>query len=98
MDKPPSGPSVLATVLAAVAAGGGAEISGTCSRLVSVKSSFEGVMFAAGSKGRSGSGGVLGISTLSMTGGGGSPGISVSIGIDGAGTDDCTGSSWLGAA
>ena len=53
----------------------------------------------AGSEGgRSGSGGVLGTSMLSMAGGGGRPGISVPGGIDVAGTDGCTGSSWLGAA
>ena len=91
---------VLATVLAAVAEGGGPESSRTCSRLVSVNSSLEGVMLAAGSDAaRSEVGGVLGISEVSFTGiGGGSPGITFSSGIDVAVIGDSTGASWLGAA
>ena len=89
---------VLATVLAAVADGGGLEISGTCSTLVSVSSSFEGVMLAAGSDvAKSDIGGVFGSSDVSITGGG-SPGILVSSGIDVAVIGGSTGASWLGIA
>lgn len=38
-------------VLAAVAVGGSPEVSSTCSRLLSVSASFEGVMFSIGSEG-----------------------------------------------
>ena len=85
---------VLATVLAAVARGGGPDTSSTCSRFVSVNSSFDGVMFAVGSaEVKSETGGVFGISELSLTGGGGSPTISVAVGIDVAGTGGSTGAS-----
>ena len=91
---------VLATVLAAVADGGGLEISGTCSTLVSVNSSFEGVMLAAGSVvAISDIGGVFGSSDVSFTStGGGSPGILVSSGIVVAVIGGSTGASWLGIA
>lgn len=91
---------VLATVLAAVADGGGLEVSGTCSTFVSVNSSFEGVILAAGSEdARSDIGGVFGSSKVSFTAtGGGSPGILVSSGIDVAVIGDSAGASWLGIA
>ena len=75
---------VLAIVLAAVADGGGPEASRTCSRFVSVNSSFEGVILAGGSElAMSDVGGVFGISEVSFTAtGGGSPGILVSSEID----------------
>ena len=85
---------MLATVLAAVAGGGGPETSSTCSRFVSVNSSFDGVMFAGGSaEVKSEPGGVFGISELSLTGGGGSPTISVPVGIDVTVTGGSTGAS-----
>ena len=85
---------VLATVLAAVARGGGPETSSTCSRFVSVNSSFDGVMFAVGSaEVKSEPGGVFDISELSLTGGGGSPTISVAVGIGVAVTDGSTAAS-----
>lgn len=43
------GSQELAAVLAAVAVGAGAEVSGSCSRLSSVSSSFEGVIAISGS-------------------------------------------------
>ena len=91
---------VLATVLAAVADGGGLESSRTCSKFVSVNSSFEGVILAAGSEvARSDIGGVFGISEVSFsTTGGGSPGMLVSSGIDVAVTGGSAGASWLGMA
>lgn len=90
---------MLATVLAAVAAGAGAETSGTSSRFVSVKSSFEGVISVACSEGaKSEAGGVFGTSEVWTIGGGGSPGISVSEGIDVAVIGGSTGGSWRGAA
>lgn len=91
-----AGSTVLAIVLAAVAAGAGAETSRTCSRFVSVKSSLEGVMFAACSElAKSEAGGVDGTSADSLIGGG-SPGISGSVGSDVAATGGSTGGSWLG--
>ena len=91
---------VLATVLAAVADGGGPEVSRTCSRFVSVNSSFEGVILAGGSEAvKSDIGGVLGISEVSFSPtGGGSPGILVSSGIDVAVIGGSLGASWLGTA
>ena len=91
---------VLATVLAAVADGGGPEASRTCSRFVSVNSSFEGVILAGGSEAaKSDVGGVLGISEVSFTAtGGGSPGILEFSGTDVAVIGDSTGASWLGTA
>ena len=91
---------VLATVLAAVADSGGPEASRTCSRLVSVNSSFEGVILAGGSEvAMSDIGGVFGISEVSFTAtGGGSPGILVSSEIDVAVIGGSTGASWLGTA
>lgn len=91
---------VLATVLAAVADGGGLDSSRTSSRFVSVNSSLEGVILAAGSEGaKSDIGGVFGISELSFTTtGGGSPGILVSSGIDAAVIGGSMGASWLGIA
>lgn len=50
LPAPLLGSQELAAVLAAVALGAGGEISGTCSRFVSVSSSFEGVMSASVSK------------------------------------------------
>ena len=91
---------MLATVLAAVADGGGPEASRTCSRFVSVNSSFEGVILAGGSEaGKSDVGGVFGISedSFNVTGGG-SPGILVSSGIDVAVIGGSIGASWLGTA
>jgi hypothetical protein len=85
---------VLATVLAAVAVRGGPDVSSTCSRFVSVNSSFDGVMFAGGSETTiSEAGGVLGISGVSFIGGGGRPTMSVAAGIDGAATDVSIGAS-----
>ena len=43
------GSQELAVVLAAVAEGAGPEVSGTCSRFVSVRSSFEGAIAISGS-------------------------------------------------
>jgi hypothetical protein len=43
------GSQELAVVLAAVAEAAGPEVSGTCSRLVSVRSSFEGAIATSGS-------------------------------------------------
>jgi hypothetical protein len=43
------GSQELAAVLAAVAVGAGCEASGICSRLSSVRSSFEGVILTSGS-------------------------------------------------
>jgi hypothetical protein len=43
------GSQELAAVLAAVTVGAGPEVSGTCSRLVSVRLSFEGAMATSGS-------------------------------------------------
>ncbi len=91
---------VLATVLAAVADGGGPEASRTCSRFVSVNSSFEGVILAGGSEAaKSDVGGVFGISedSFNVTGGG-NPGIIVPSGIDVAVTGGSIGASWLGTA
>ena len=89
---------VLATVLAAVADGGGPESSRTCSKFVSVSSSFEGVILAAGSEvAISDIGGVFGTSEVSFTAtGGGSPCKFVSSGIDVAVIVGSTGASWLG--
>ncbi len=91
---------VLATVLAAVADGGGPESSRTCSKFVSVNSSFEGVILAAGSEvAKSATGGVFGTSDVSFTAtGGGSPGILVSSGTDVTAIVGSTGASWLGIA
>ncbi len=89
---------MLSTVLAAVAAGAGAETSRTCSRFVSVKSSLEGVILAACAEvAKSEVGGVLGTSDDSLIGGAGSPGISVSVGIDVAVVSGSSGDSWLSA-
>ena len=86
---------VLATVLAAVADGCGPDVSRTCSRFVSVNSSFEGVMLAGGSDtAKSDVGGVFGISEVSFIAiGGGSPGILVSSGTDVAVIGGSTGAS-----
>lgn len=97
---PLCGSTVLATVLAAVADGGGPEASRTCSRFVSVNSSFEGVILAGGSEAaKSDVGGVFGISEVSFTAtGGGSPDILASSGIDVAVIGGSVGASWLGIA
>ena len=88
------GSMVLATVLAAVAESGGPDISSTCSRFVSVNSSFDGVIFAGGSVDvTSEAGGVFGISEVSSIGGGGRPTMSVAAGIDVAATGGSTGAS-----
>lgn len=50
LAAPPRGSHELAAVLAAVAVGGGLETSRTCSTLLSVSSSFEGVIETSGSK------------------------------------------------
>ena len=42
---------VLATVLAAVATGAGSDVSGNCSKFVSVNRSFDGVISKDGSEG-----------------------------------------------
>jgi hypothetical protein len=55
---------VLATVLAAVALACGTEVSKTCSKFVSVSSSFDGSISMGGSENASGIGGVLGFSAL----------------------------------
>ena len=62
------GSQELAAVLAAVAEGTGPEASGTCSRLVSVRSSAEGVIAISGSSKGAGSKGV--VSTGSIWAGG----------------------------
>ena len=91
---------MLAIVLAAVADGGGPEVSRTCSRFVSVNSSFEGVILAGGSEvARSDVGGVIGISEVSFTAtGGGSPGKLESSGIDVPVIGGSLGASWFGTA
>ena len=91
---------VLANVLAAVADGGGLEVSGTCSTFVSVNSSFDGVMLTACSEAtKSEIGGVFGSSDASfMATGGGSPGMLVSSGANVAVIGGSTGASWLGIA
>jgi hypothetical protein len=57
----------LAAVLAAVAVGAGTEVSGSCSRLFSVSSSFEGVIATSGSVTVVGS---TGVGSASSTGAG----------------------------
>ena len=72
---------VLATVLAAVATGAGSDVSGNCSRFVSVNRSFDGVISRAGSEDSTAeAGGVAEVSGSDFsTGiGGGKPGISSS--------------------
>lgn len=76
---------MLATVLAAVPELGGPEVSRTCSKFVSVSSSFGGVNSAACSDDTIlGDGGVFGTSGLmfSTGSGGGSPGMSSSSALD----------------
>lgn len=90
---------MVATVLAAVAVGGGCEVSKTCSKFVSVSSSFDGVILVAGSD--DGSPGEPGVTGRSMVGsskgtGGGRPGssigsFSISEAIEGSATGSCTG-------
>jgi len=90
---------VLATVLAAVAVGGGPDSSRTCSRFVSVSSSFEGVILVAGSdEGSPGEAGVTGRSRVgsSKKAGGGRTGSSVgscstSAALGGSTAGSCTG-------
>lgn len=86
-------PIVLATVLAAVADAAGPEVSSTCSTFVSVNSSFDGVMLAGGPEIRSEVGGVFGISDVSVTKGGGRPGIPIAAGFEGAAIDGSSGAS-----
>lgn len=97
---PLCGSIVLANVLAAVADGGGLEVSGTCSTFVSVNSSFDGVMLTAGAEAaKSDIGGVFGSSDASfMATGGGSPGMLVSSGANVAVIGGSTRGSWLGVA
>lgn len=74
---------MLATVLAAVAVTGGFDTSKTCSKFVSVSSSFDGVMFVACSEyGNPAEPGVVGLSMLGSSSGigGGRPGSSTSTG------------------
>lgn len=83
---------MLATVLAAVPELGGPDVSKTCSKFVSVNSSFGGVSSAACSDDTIlGDGGVLGTLgfMFSTGGGGGSPGISSSSALE-VGTDGCS--------
>ena len=80
--------TVLATVLAAVAEFGGPDVSKTCSRLVSVKSSFGGVNSTAGSDDTMlGEGGVFGTSEFIASAGigGGRAGMSGSLSAESAG-------------
>ncbi len=91
---------VLATVLAAVAVvGGPAEVSGSCSRLVSVSSSFDGVISTGGSVDMIGVGGVSGGTELGSSSGigGGNAGIFICAG-SGVDLDASTGVSCTGAA
>ena len=57
------GSQELAVVLAAVAEGAGPEVSGTCSRLVSVRSSFEGAIATSGSSNEAVSKGIVSASS-----------------------------------
>ena len=86
------GSQELAAVLAAVATGAGAEVSGTCSRLVSVNSSLEGVMVTSGS---STIGVSTGVSTLTSTCAGSGMGSSGSVVGGSIGSSGLTGSTGL---
>lgn len=90
---------MLAIVLATVALGAGPEVSRTCSRFVSVNSSFDGVMLAAGSSNASGGGGVFGISAEDSTGNSGDkPVTSASIELGGGAMESSTEASCVGGA
>ena len=82
------GSQELAAVLAAVAVGGGLDVSGTCSRLTSVSSSFDGVTETSGSSKALGSGVNSAVST----------GVGSEIGSSGSLARSSVGSSGLGGS